>query len=99
MDSLDPHDFKNSDELENIWNAMISNIGDSNVDLSRTVSKSIQKLTPSSAANFEHPTFRQKVMGAFFDLLKSQDFEILNSAMEGLIKIVEINYKYMGEYL
>ena len=39
-------------------------------------------------------------MEGFFDLLKKHtDFDILNSAMEGLIKVVEMNYSFMGEYI
>ena len=38
-------------------------------------------------------------MQGIFDLLKIPDTEVLNSTMEALIKICEINYIYMGPYL
>jgi hypothetical protein len=38
-------------------------------------------------------------MEGIFSLLSIDDDQILNSTLEGLIKIAEINYQYMSQYL
>jgi hypothetical protein len=78
---------------------MLSNVDGSNLDLTRIVAKSIQKLSPSTPSNFKYQEQQEMIMNGVFSLLQSQDNEVLNSTMEALIKIVELNYEFMQPYL
>lgn len=54
MEALEPSYFQNLEDLGSIWHTMLSNVEGSNLDLTRIVAKSIQKLSPSTPANFVH---------------------------------------------
>lgn len=99
MEVLEVRDFSCQDDLGRIWFTMLGNIKPENLNLTRIVAKSISKLCFSSAENFKYDEQREKIMQGIFDLLKIADAEVLNSTMEALIRIVEINYKYMGPFL
>jgi predicted transcriptional regulator len=78
---------------------MLNNIDPNNIDLTKIVAKSISKLSWASEANFKVQEQRDKIMHCIFDLLNIPDCDILNSTLEALVKVADLNYQYMQPYL
>lgn len=74
---------------------MTQNIDASNIELTKIVAKSIAQLAPSSFAYFELDDKRSLIMTCIFDLLNIDDDEIIHSALEALIEIIKVNFRYM----
>lgn len=68
---------------------MLNNIKHNDLDLARIVAKSLQKLSYSSKNNFMVEDQKNKIMQGIFDLLGSQDHEIVKNSLEALITVCE----------
>ena len=82
---------------------MLHNISSKKTEVVKIAARSMQKLTshPSQQKFFsQDENFRKAVMDGLLGLVKNHsDVEIMSSAIEGLIRVVESNYVYMGEYI
>lgn len=81
------------------WNAMLSNVSEKNIDLTRIVAKAIARLSPATPVNFEVAAQKASIMAGIFDLLKMQDAEVLTHTVEALVDIARLNYTHMEDYL
>lgn len=98
QDVLLPQDFSEND-LANIWNTMLQNIDELNLDLTRIIAKSLSRLASASQISFQVPQAREMIMSGIFNLFKIDDQDILKNTLEALIEISRLNYELMGPYL
>ena len=72
-----------------MWGAMLQNIDQNNLELSKIVSKSVANLAPTCQAYFSDQTKRDAIMKALFELLTIQNSEIRAKILHALIQIVQ----------
>ena len=98
QDALEPDQFS-LDDATQLWGCMLNNICPDNVELTKIAAKAITRLAPGSKQFFEDANLRTAIMEGIFKLLEFQDEEVLQSALEALIDISQLNYPLMGEFL
>ena len=78
--SLRDSDFSQED-IQQMWGAMLVNIDEKNIELSRIVAVSIENLAPTSKYHFNEAQKRTMIMNGIFELLKIDDFDIRSKTL------------------
>jgi hypothetical protein len=98
MEKLNPRDIQD-DEVNMIWNTMLSNIVQDNLELTSIVANAVARLAPATVKNFQNQAQQERIMEGIFNLLKVEDLDVKRKTMESLLDIIKLNYSHIAPYL
>ena len=82
-----------------LGNMMMVDNQDPKQERLRIVAQTIKRMAPLTETYFKDQTQQENFMRGIFNLLKTNDIDVLKCTLEGLIEVIKLNYVYMGRYL